>query len=186
LVYAWAGHTSIFSNGKIFNFIEATRRIIELVGPSASSLSNFANLFSEVLYGLLQSVLGTTLESSPSQELLAEVLFVGYFRGQSFRVEIDVRQRNLVILEPLIFTIQTPAPIEFATFSGSPKMSKLFEPNLIEPKTAQEGATLIRDYIQLCIDRQSQEPECADIGGHIHLGLLTKDAFVWIEPPRSI
>jgi hypothetical protein len=184
LAFALAGCTTIFSGDKSFDFIAATRSIVELVAPSVDSFPNFMQVFNITLYEILRATFGTTLRGLPP-DLIVRILFVGYFNNQPCRAEIEICHQNLEIQRPTINEIQVPAEVKFGVFSGSQEMYKLFAPNLIEPRTQSAAVTLVRDYIQLCINHRGKEPDCANIDGHIHIAAITPQGFVWVIPPIS-
>jgi hypothetical protein len=110
----------------------------------------------------------------------ARAIFLAYFNGEPWIAEIGVHKDDQS-LRPVVERFGPPG-ITTTIFSGSERVWKQhfpFPPEI--PQSLQEASDVIERYIQLCVD----DPDCEDIGGHIHIGKLTPSGFTWIHPPKA-
>ena len=69
---------------------------------------------------------------------------------------------------------------DLSVFSGHP--SVLPDERLKRvPDSVEDARNLIHEYIQRCAD----SPECKDIGGRIHVALVSAESFNWIDAPHN-
>ncbi len=120
-------------------------------------------------------------QSLPDAEI-ARVLCVGYADSTPGRVQAVFSHLSGVLFHPN--TIEyVSAPDDFNMFSGSERVWDDFKHSLVRPLTLLEGSNAVREYIQTCINNADRYPDCAGMGGHIHIGTVTADRFVWVDPP---
>ena len=190
LVFGWSGSTHLFRpDGGEFDFVKATEIILNSVSPfSVGSFEKFAAVFGEALYAQLALSFGFTFQSASSKPELARLLFVGYFRGKPYKAQISIPLLNSVIQPPVIEEIGKCFPGDLVILSGSEWVFReFFEDKSIMRNIASPTAamTFVTKYIQVCIDHRNSDPECAEIGGHIHLGMLSPEGFRWVVEPTS-
>jgi len=187
LAYAWAGTTRFISeSGEEFDFIKASSEILA-VGRlfSARGFVNFVDTFNKTLYQMLiRSPFAKKKRYCGvlSKDEIARLVLLGYFDNQPCTTEIFVRHKNLVVLEPTAEKIEIPVQPNLNIFSGPLDEAETF-PQIPAPESNEQAANLIREYIKRWVD--SQEANCANIGGHIHIGAITPNKFAWIDPPSS-
>lgn len=72
----------------------------------------------------------------------------------------------------------------FEVFFGSERVHHEMKERIDNPPLAlTDAASLLRDSITLCKSYQDVDSDCANIGGHIHIGHLEPNRFSWIDPP---
>jgi hypothetical protein len=186
--FAWAGATTLlFSSGKVFDLIQATRQFVSQ--PSVLSAGSFPDLIL-LFRTFLSMALIMYSESLPAKffnSSIGRVLLLSYFEGQPCQAEVSVECGGDGLLQPKIVAVNCPAHPQYIVFSGSEKIYKQFAgaSGIPEPETRETAIALVRDYIQLCVDNRGTDPESVGIGGHIHVGILNSETFEWIEPPLN-
>ncbi len=190
LAHAWAGATNLFNlEGKsFFDVLRESAKVGKiLASPHIDGFAEYVGLFMDTVHQRLLSAntgdrLSGDLNLFPKGEEVARVLFVGYFNGIPYRAQSAIVHRDYVLIGPRLSEFRQ-APVDFNVFSGSAVMLEKFKPRLTDaPNTLSQAATLVRDYIQTCIDNQ-HDRECEDIGGHIHIAAVTPKHFEWITAP---
>lgn len=185
LVYAWSGTTQVLdsSNQSVFDFRAVSEIILKSVALlGANNFTTFIEMFRKLLYITLQQSWLTnkgTVTGIFSNSEIARVLIVGYFNGVPCLAEVNVCHQDLVLLEPSVGKLMVPAQPGCYIFSGSKIVCKTFPK--CDAQSSSEAVDFIRGYIQSCAD--SGEPDCDNIGGHIHIGKITPGEFSWIDPP---
>jgi len=130
--------------------------------------------------------------------VIAKVMLIGYYSDVGCVAEIDFRHDNQTLLEPVL-TKELVGPTNFEVFSGSkfianrifnskdPKFLKYRTVSVkkgMPPATLSEATELVRNYIQACIDNQSRDDECRQIGGQPHVATISPEhGFEWVTPP---
>jgi hypothetical protein len=182
MVYAWSGATT-FAFFE-FGFKEFTDRILlEMDFTSLSSFPEFVSAFCKDLNSFLLSLLGpirpASLQTQPPQ-----VLFVAYFEGKPWIAELVVNHTDLMPRIERIECLSNMAAC-FRVFSGSKTAYFKFVPSGQVPSFASlgEGSILIRDYIKLCFVHPDKTETINPIGGHIHIGQLKPNGFLWVDSP---
>jgi hypothetical protein len=138
-------------------------------GPDFAS---FIGTFQKILYFTTYNagfVKNGRIVGLNRNERIAQVLIVGYFNGESCLAEIDVCHQNLSLLEPKLVKLQVPMNVNRNIFSGCESAFGAFSERY--PMSTDEALLFVREYIQACSD--SAEPDCGNIGGHIHIGKIT-------------
>lgn len=188
LVFSWTGATTlVFSDGKMFDLIAATAQFFNNIGQL--SFNEFADVISqfETFLRMAFIVFAQPLPAQYANSELARVLLLAYFEGQPCLAEISVNCVKGGTLQPKISKLNCPPNTQYVVFSGSERIYKQFAGDGIQmPDTCEKAIALIRDYVKLCVDNRDTDPECAGIGGHIHIGVLSPDKFEWIEAPRNV
>jgi len=135
--------------------------------------------------------------------LIVCVLFAGYYEGRAFLSKVALLQEEQqVALPQLEYKDLVSSDIQLE-ISGSEKVKDSLwytdDPRLSsfrsesctrvrqkQPITLADGVDLARSYIAACRDPVGREidPECAAIGGHIHVCTVTpSEGFKWVDPP---
>jgi hypothetical protein len=189
LVFSWSGSSRLFRpDGVTFDFAEATKTILNHIDLfSADGFAQFVALFSEALYAQLAMSFGRVFHAASLKPEIARLLFVGYFRGKPYKARISVPLLNSVILQPVIEEIGDCFPGDLEILSGSKWVYQEFfesKPIMANINLPTGAMTFVQKYIQKCIDHQDKDPDCSNIGGHIHVGMLTPDGFHWIIEPK--
>jgi hypothetical protein len=186
LAFAWAGATTLaFPSGRIFDLIGATRQFFSQPEMLAGkSFADIVLLFREFLR-MAFIAYAEPLPQAFFNTSIGRVLFLSYFDGQPCQAEVSVECGGNGRLQPKVVAVNCPANPQYIVFSGSQKMYAQFAGNsgISMPNTREAAIALIRDYIQLCIDNRSTDPECVGIGGKIHVGILNSEKFDWVEAP---
>jgi hypothetical protein len=194
LAYAWAGQpilnllTSLGSS--YFDFLPVSAQIANFMESAPiHSFEEYVKRFLETFYQRLLSAndgekLTGDLDILPKAELIARVLFVGYFEGLPYRAEGSIRRRQDVLIEPDVEA--RTAPRDFKVFSGSKLMAQKFAfAPPCAPDSLHRASALVHEYIQRCIDNPEQDAECESIGGHIHIAEVTPRGYKWRVPPMD-
>lgn len=185
LAYAWSGTTQIYDsrNQCVFDFAAVTEKGLQVaVFTGGPDFASFIGTFQKILYFTTYNagfVKNGRIVGLNRNERIAQVLIVGYFNGESCLAEIDVCHQNLSLLEPKLVKLQVPMNVNRNIFSGCESAFGAFSERY--PMSTDEALLFVREYIQACSD--SAEPDCGNIGGHIHIGKITPEAFSWVEPP---
>jgi hypothetical protein len=141
----------------------------------SDSLSSFVSTF----LANLTTKLPFQMINMPQEEL-ARVLLVGYFQRQPFSIQIQVLYPlSFLMLRP---EIHFPAQSHKTIFSGAESVFSHYA-NL-NPESGTEAINFVHQYIRDCAD--SSSPDCAGIGGHIHIAELTPDRVRWIIAPELV
>jgi hypothetical protein len=174
LAYAWTGSTQASDqNGTVYDLLPATEQAIPVAAKLAGS--NFAVFVSE-LCRILAGKLPTDMINMPQEEL-ARVILVGYFRAQAFTVQIQaLYPATTLLVHP---TVQFPAQFHRTIFSGALSVYPPYADR--KPQTSAEAISFVHQYIQECVS--SSNPDCAGIGGHVHITEITPQEIRWIIPP---
>jgi len=175
LANAWTASTQASdTNGLVYDLLAASEEMLPLVVKSDSH--NFASFIS-AFCSALATKLPRQMTNMPKEEL-ARGVFAGYFQGQPFSAHIQV-------LYPLTFLMVLPEvhfPVQYhkAIFSGAESIfsSKYADWN---PQSGTEASKFVEEYIRDCSD--SSNPDCAGIGGHIHIAELKPKQWQWIIAP---
>jgi hypothetical protein len=185
--YAWAGVAQIWYPDKTFSFpLESQIAIRDIFDTPPTSPYEFVHRLIDRLYKRLIECNGSMIvvnpHSLPDAEII-RVLCVGYAdRTTPVRVQAVFSHTAGVLFHPNIIE-HVSAPNDFNIFSGSEKVWDGFKYSLARPLTLVEGSTAVREYIQTCINNADQYPDCVGMGGRIHIGTVTADQFVWVDPP---
>lgn len=193
IAFAWRGNVrfSAKDDQSILDFSEISKEALHYAGqPSVSGFPEFLGHFCDALQALILLATGPSLTINPSilrdSSELASALLVGYFDGEPCSGEIMVRHSRGRIEKPFVQKLGV-SPLNI--FSGSLSMWNRFRPEgrveEDELLSAEGGIKVVREYMQLCVENRGIDPECSDIGGHIHIVRVTPDRFIWIEPPLS-
>ena len=178
----------------------------KLANRSSSDLYGYAMRLAKAVNATIKAAKASgairKLESSPVQapgalgDTIAHFLLAGYYHGRACRAHIRFSHTDQRLNDP---AIETPPPdIEYS--SGSPTVRKiLFETNdgrfstyrVEEPTNMQQMILRARGFIDAHSNAadilQAQEWNelektiCKGIGGHIHMAIVDKDGFRWIE-----
>jgi hypothetical protein len=188
-VHAWSGSISLFygDGRQPFNFLDHAQAIAQDMSSIAvNSASDYALKFSQDLYNRLaayDSGASSKADAFHTKEVV-RALFVGYAKGVPSTVTVSLRHENGAFLEPVLIQV-CEEPYDLSLFSGSVKVWEELPPTIEIPKDIKEATNKVRNYIQACIDKRNHYPDCADIGGHIHIASVTPYKFEWVDPPQS-
>ena len=114
------------------------------------------------------------------REELARAVFVGYFGSQPFTLQIQVLYPAAVLM---IYPseIHMPPQHHKTIFSGAESIYPPYADR--KPQTSAEAISFVHEYIQDCVD--SDNPDCAGIGGHVHIAEIKRQESRWIIPPLT-
>jgi hypothetical protein len=186
LAFAWSGTTSAQrTDGVWFTLKDLTDFVLLSLDVSAvASFSEFMTAFRDSLYVLLLAYIGKAVRSFETREI-ARAVFLAYFNGSPYVGEVTLNHDGSVVSVPQIW--HSAPDFRFYVFSGSKFVyAKLKDKLSVEPKSLSEASALIRWYIEESGKYPDIDPDCANIGGHIHIGSLTPSGFTWTDPPRLI
>jgi len=195
LAYAWAGavHLLDTENWPAFSFLVASAEagaVLKVGHGFADYVQRFCGEIAKTLNRAKRS--GKLAEypvvtrTAWGLSLMAECLFVGYFRGEPCMARVQFSHANQVLINPELVEAVVGArsvATDFRIFSGSEQIYAEIKPTLLEPQSLQDAANLVRGYIQKCSDNRDRLSDCKDIGGHIHIAAVTMQKFEWIAAP---
>jgi hypothetical protein len=183
LAYAWSG-TTIFhrTDGVVCDLKTVTDCILQSINSArVTTFSDFIQLFNTGLHAMLLAYIGGAVRTFEKSEI-ARLLLIGYFKDEPYAVHIIVRHDGNIVLKPKI-KCWSPS-VHFDVFSGSKRVyEELIHKIVKEPSSLGEASELVQDYILVCMKYQDVDADCANIGGHIHIGQLTPERFSWLNPP---
>jgi hypothetical protein len=186
LAYAWAGNTCLyFDGGQEFDFIQHSKAIADTFVTNGLFTDYVALFIEEISRRLREFAPDGRLSNNPNvfrSDQLADILLVGYFDGEPYRAKFRIRHKNSVLIKPRCEEICKYPPSDFDIFSGCEGPRKRFAEAggfNDEPESLSVADSLIRSYIQDCIDHRHQESDCAHIGGRIQMATVTDGAFTW-------
>ena len=183
IVYAWSGTTSaVRADGIPVDLKFLTDCALETIDvPSSVSFSDFMKILANNIHTLFVAYIGAAAKSYKLDEI-ARATFFAYFKGLPYVGEIILKHSGTTILKPETLCFSPPS--KFRVFSGSKLICDTLKDKLsVEPKTLYAASTLVKEYIEECVKHQESDADCANIGGHIHLGELTPTGFSWVSPP---
>jgi hypothetical protein len=176
LAYAWTGSTEASDrNGLVYDFRAATEQSL----PWAARLggAGFHSFVSEFRHRL-SNTLPQCMINLPREELTRGI-FVGYFQGQPFTVQIKVLYPATVLMVHPV--VQIPVGFYKIVFSGAESVYPPYADT--NPQTSAEAIDFVQKYLQDCVN--SSNPDCVGIGGHIHIAEVTPREIRWVIPPIS-
>jgi len=176
LAFAWTGTTQAADgNGPVWDLIAATHQNLPFAAQLAKA--GFHSFISEFC-NRLANTLPICMNGLPTDEL-ARVLMVGYFQGQPFTLQVQVLYPATI---RMIYPsgIHIPAQIHKTVFSGGESMYPPYADK--QPQNTVEAIAFVRGYLRDCVE--SSNPDCAGIGGHVHIAELTPEGCKWIESPQ--
>jgi len=209
LAYGLAGAVDIVNQDgtSLFNFAdEFSTAVQRLTDVPIAGLDSYAKRLSALVNERLRMKREnggiSDYPSIPNAAgVIAKVMLVGYYGDVGCLAEFDFRHSNQTLLEPAL-TKMLVGPTSFEIFSGSkfiadrmfnskdPKFSKYRTVSVrkgIPPATLSEAEELVRNYIQACIDNQSRDEECRQIGGQPHVATISPEhGFEWVTPPLQV
>lgn len=176
LAYAWTGTTQTFDrNGKChYDLDTLSMAVVPLAVRSVDFPAFLTFVCASLQKGLPQ------IENCPKTEL-ARVRFVGYFQGIPCSGNIVIAHSS-GLLTPRSDQVSVPASYHKRVFSGAQSVFSKYS-NWV-PDSESQAIDFVRSYIQECID--SSEPDCAAIGGHLHIAKITPSCLSWVLPPVSV
>jgi hypothetical protein len=188
LAYAWVGSSSIlYGDGVEFSFIDESANIgSELATEKPVSIDEYVRKFALKMHKKLRAIclpdgrLCDHPETMPREEI-AQVLIIGYYNGKPYQTGVRFSHKNLVLQSPYMDEL-IQSPEEQLSGSGSETVLEQFKP-IPASETLDEAVRWIRKYIQACIDSRNKYDDCAEIGGHIHIAIITPEKFEWAIPP---
>jgi hypothetical protein len=190
LVFAWAGKTHLLdqSGNVVFDFATTSQELLHAIGREP--ISDFPQLlarFCDVMFVQLLAKFGPRNSGNSNILTPGEIstaLMVGYFKGEPSSGEISVRHNGAGFEKPIVQRLDLRS---INIFSGSRAMFNIFRPNgefkKEELTSVNDGVKLVREYIELCVRHRNSEPDCADIGGHIHIAKVSPRGVLWIDQP---
>ena len=174
LAYAWAGVTQTSNkDGLLYDLLAASQEILPVAAKSGRD--NFA-FFVSGFCAALSTKLPTYMINLPKDEL-ARGIFVGFFQGKPFSVQLQILYPCTTLL--VLSEVHIPADYHKSVFSGAESIYPKYE--TLKPKSGADAIDFIHKYIQECVD--SSNPDCAGIGGHIHIAEIKPDQSRWIIEP---
>lgn len=175
LAYAWTGMIEASGPTGGYNLQDISEAILLRALSSGHDFNALISAFCAELCKYLP-IGFSNLPSNPYE--LARVMFVGYFKGQPCSAQIVISYVDSV-LSPNS-EVQIPAQYHKTVFSGAESIySSKYQQ--WQPFCRAEAISFVTTYIQECID--SPNPDCAGIGGQIHLGEVQPEGISWIIPP---
>jgi hypothetical protein len=183
LAYAWCGQTVFWNEDDASQIFFDFRAATEPVLGEASLIATDLNSFSENVRATFEILLlksneaNTGWVSAANAGNMARMLVTGYFERKPFLFEIKVQQVDLL---PFVSVHQFMPSNDLRVFSGHPSVASDERLKRI-PTSVEDARNLVHEYIQKCAD----SPECKDIGGRIHVALVSPDSFNWIDAPEN-
>jgi len=114
----------------------------------------------------------------PTGKELTLVIFAGYFKGEPILSKFQ-----------LAASMGRPEHLEgcrgVVPVTGSETVFQEFKPRAYKIKSLEHSREFVEDYIRECSERRGIEPDCAGIGGHIHIAQITPDGFSWLIEPKT-
>jgi len=185
VVYAWCGETSVVNQSKetLYDLNPITR--IALSSAVQIELRQFPSFIQQCCAGIYEGIIKSSIvrqitNSDSTPESKARMLLNGYFCGQPFMAEFQVRETDRIRVQAERVSMPLSPPTRYL-FNGCARQNEKYK-NVL-PATTREALKLISDYIQECID--NCDPDCLGIGGHRHIAHLTSDGFYWIDAPQN-
>jgi hypothetical protein len=179
LAYAWCGQIVFWNEDNrtqiFFDFGAVTNSVLALASLLASDLSGFAeSLRTTILDVLTQSnrvYPGWISAANPGK--MARMLAVGYFGDEPFLLEIEVQQVNSL---PFVSVRRHAMSNDLRVLSGyAPPDEKLKR----VPADLADARNLVHEYIQKASNN-------SEIGGRIHVALVSRDSVRWIDEPEIL
>jgi hypothetical protein len=204
LAYAWTGNVRLDFGAKYFDFIEASKRVLEVMRSErygccnsgtavlaeqastdpAKYLEEFAcRLFQELHAFLGGDVLYRPNVGLPIPAQFAKVLLIGYYHGQRFDAELSLSHSNGILDDPYL---DGPDACDggLMVFTGSADVfSKWPPPSSLD--ALDKGVEAVRAYIRHCIDEPNSSGGLSKFGGHIHIAKVLPRAVDWVEEPNA-
>jgi len=185
VAYAWCGETSVINQSKevLYDLYQITRvALTSAVQVGRGLFPSFVQQSCEGIYaGIIKSPnVRQITNSDSSTESKARMLLNGYFYGQPFMAEFQVRETDRIRVQAENVSMPLTSPTRYL-FNGCARQNEKYK-NVL-PTTTREALKLISDYIQECIE--NSDPDCFGIGGHRHIAHLTSDGFYWIDAPKN-
>jgi|GEM_PF-4054198 len=191
IAYGCAGATLTPDGEKEFSFYAEVARTASRL-PEMPTFDSFIHAILDGVYRAFtdfvtesQGSLDNLLRSQREGDRLFGVVIAGYFKEQPMRGVIEIIKQGRAFV-PNVKDL-APARSEFYMHSGSNEALEIVrcKPGFQRPFTLREAMVQGRDYIQFCKDRRGSDPECACIGGHIHVAAITPTGFRWMIPPKK-
>lgn len=161
--------------------------LIDCCITSMESVPTFLDFVQELrksLYAFLLLYVGKAVHGFETEEI-ARILLLSYFNDDPYRGELTIKHDGVIVLNPELYCppIDTESG-QFRVFSGSELAFKKLESKLgVKPQSLNEASALVREYIEECMKHQGIDSDCANIGGHIHIGELRSTGFRWVSQP---
>lgn len=175
LAYAWCGLLRAVNKDMalMFDLHAYTDTILKVAANLAGQdFSLFLDMFIEGL----RRVSPSQITNMPKEEL-ARVILVGYWWDQPFSAKIELNYPNGVLTLREEFDI--PAQYQMNIFSGAESVFPKYKD--AQPQSDEEAIEFVQKYIRDCAD--SIAPDCAGIGGHIHIAQVKPQEFTWFVRP---
>ena len=184
-VHAWVGAMRLFSSvGSDFDFSAETQKIIKgLATTEFARLSDFVTCIGKELYGKLAAGRKSLDAAILQKNSVAGGLFVAYINKRAERVHLVFPHENGLLSPPFLQEV-SEAPKDFFRVGGSDRVWN--DLGQVSPPSSQaEAVDLVRKYIQLCVDKSEEYPECKGTGGKIRIAAVTPDTVEWINLPHQ-
>jgi hypothetical protein len=186
VAYAWCGITSVINRSKevLYDLYQITR--VALTSGVQVGRGLFPLFIQQSCEGIYDRIIKSPnvrkiANSDSSTESKARMLLNGYFYGQPFMAEFQVRETDRIRVQAENVSMPLTSPTRYL-FNGCARQNEKYK-NVL-PTTTREALKLISDYIQECIDNSS-DSDCFGIGGHRHIAHLTTNGFYWIDAPQN-
>jgi hypothetical protein len=185
--YAWAGATNLFSPDRApFVVVDETVKAInELSEFTTRSATEYITRIGSGIYDRLVAYnRGARINSNllTKDGELFRGIFVGYIDSRAWLIQIGFPVRCDALLPPVVDRV-CESPHEFCVFSGSELVWNDVQSFMSEPSSTGEAANLVRGYIQACSAKRNAYGDCKNVGGHIHIAVVTPNGFHWDVPP---
>jgi hypothetical protein len=191
------------TNESVFDFLPETARASqELTARSCQNVFDYAGRWSKLINAQLNAAKSTgRFREYPSIRLgdqrgstIALVYLDGFYEGIPRRLLMrffhedqklyvpEVSPQKLALGRPLLYG---PAPVEALLDRRDPRLTRYATPQGTAV-SVESGIEICKNFVAACASPEALEidPQCASVGGHIHIATITPDAgFKWAIPP---
>jgi hypothetical protein len=180
LVQGWSGNPEIRTvSGAVFSFPRVAKEIWKTIvlGDIPASFHKFSDLTCEYLQLFLNCFPDPLADTIRCKTLIG---FYGEGISLCCAMQFFVEKGRASVTAP---DIQTILGGYSRWGSGS---NTLWEkrPNFeFDAATLSEAIQEAGDYVRQCIEGNETIPDCADCGGHLHIGVVDASGFRWEEQP---
>ena len=195
VVFALTGW--VLNPDRTYDLVSSTQRIIaELASTRFDSFGSYLEAIASNAGGVVSDAVNNNLvesSSSPGEgDDFAGIIVMSYFSRRHRDPSLGV----IALSRNGTYGYEMFCPPKAHRFWGSEKILRLIDTGDDErllryfhphdrSKSLEEAEELARAYVGACSDPVADEIDlaCKNIGGHLHMALLSPGGYRWIEPP---